>query len=384
MFDFNIYSGLLLPAVIQGLLFALLCCFRYYRERRLPDLFMAALLWLLTIRVAFWMLGFAGWYDRHNWQTFFMYYFPFNTLIWIGPCFYFYFLSLTNRDFLIRKIHWPHAILPALLLLLYVCKFAMDFSHYPFPVSEATQFGTQGPLAQLDKADLVYVLAYLSLAYYLWMVFDSFSNYRDYLTQQVADGERLKLGWLKGLIAFVSAALTVFLVFHIAGYFLLMSYRLNWYPYLLLSVVIYYVSINGYYHAPALFRFLSFEPDALLVEKNQPLTNLELWKTQLSDLIALQQPYLDSELTLAKLAQQMAVSPPLLSRIINEGYGQNFNDYINHLRVASIIGRFEQQAHLKYSLMGVAYDCGFNSKTTFNRAFKKATGQTPSNYLANL
>ena len=190
MFDFNLYSGLLLPAFLQGLLFAVLCYVRYWRERRLPDLFLAALLWLLAIRLAFWMLGFAGWYDRHNWQTTFMYYFPFNTFIWVGPCFYFYFLSLTNRDFRLRKAHWPHWVLPALLLLLYIVKLVVDFCHYPFPNTEDFQFGTHGPLAELDKENLVYVISYISLAYYLGLVYRSFRHYRDYLHQQVADSER--------------------------------------------------------------------------------------------------------------------------------------------------------------------------------------------------
>jgi AraC-like DNA-binding protein len=385
MFDFNGYSGLLLPAFLQGLLFAVLCFIRYGRERHLSDLFLTLLLLFLSIRVAFWMLGFAGWYDLHDGLTTFMYYFPFNTLIWVGPCFYFYFLSLTNRDFRLQKAHWPHAVLPFLLLLLYIGKFTVDFLAYrPFPATEDFQFGTHGPLAQLDKTDPVYAVAYISLAYYLALVYRSFRYYRDYLHQQVADSGRLTLGWLKALIAFVSAALLVFLAFYISGYFFQLGYKLNWYPYLLLGIVIYYISINGYYHAPTLFRFLSFEPDAPQPVKSEPLANLESWKLQLTELMDIQQPYLDNELTLIRLAQQMQLSPQLLSRIVNEGYKQNFNDYINGLRVTAVVARFQQEDHLKYSLMGLAYDCGFNSKTTFNRAFKKATGQTPSEYLENL
>lgn len=384
MFDFNLYSGLLLPAFLQGLLFAVLCWFRYWRERRLSDLFLSALLCLLSIRIAFWMLGFAGWYDRRNWQTSFMYYFPFNTWIWVGPCFYFYFRSLTNRDFHLKKSHWPHCVLPGLLVSLYIAKFVFDFSHYPFPNTEDFQFGTHGRLAEFDKENLVYVFSYGSLIYYLWQVFRSFKHYRDYLHQQVADNKKLTLGWLKGLIAFVSLSLLVFLVFYFAGFFLRINYRMNWYPYLLLGIVTYYISINGYYHAPELFRFLAFEPNAQRLEKSEPLINLGERKAQLSELMNLQQPFLDSELTLSKLARQMGMSATLLSRIINEGFGQNFNDYINNLRVACVIDRFDHQAHLQFSLIGIAYECGFNSKTTFNRAFKKVTGQTPSEYLENL
>jgi hypothetical protein len=116
--------------------------FGYYgRERMLHNLFLGGLLLLLAIRLSFCMLSFAGWYDRHNGFTSFMFYFPFNTIAWIVHCLYFYFLSLTNRDFKLSKSHWPHFILPALLLLLYVTKFTIDFCFYrPFPLTEAYPF----------------------------------------------------------------------------------------------------------------------------------------------------------------------------------------------------------------------------------------------------
>ncbi|MFD2937424.1 hypothetical protein [Spirosoma flavum] len=135
-FEFNLYSSLLLPAFIQGLLFTLLSLLRFSRQKRLYDLFLAGLLVVLSIRLSFWMLGFAGWYDRHNGFATFMFYFPFNTLAFIGPCLYFYFLSLTNRNFVLTKRHWPHLILPISLLLLGLTKFMIDFLYYyPFPLT---------------------------------------------------------------------------------------------------------------------------------------------------------------------------------------------------------------------------------------------------------
>jgi len=70
-----------------------------------------------------------------------------------------------------------------------------------------------------------------------------------------------------------------------------------------------------------------------------------------------------------------------MSRLINEGYGLNFNEYVNELRIKAVIRQLEQRAHKHLTIMGIAYDCGFNAKTTFNRCFKKATGLTPGDYI---
>ena len=74
----------------------------------------------------------------------------------------------------------------------------------------------------------------------------------------------------------------------------------------------------------------------------------------------------------------------MLSRVINDGFGQNFNDYINGLRVAAVLKQLENDAHKKYNMTGIAWDCGFNSKTTFNRSFKKITGKTPTGYIKDI
>ena len=58
------------------------------------------------------MLGFAGWYDTHDGFSSFMFYFPFDNVIWMGPLLYFYFLSLMNTDFTFEKKHRKHFVLP--------------------------------------------------------------------------------------------------------------------------------------------------------------------------------------------------------------------------------------------------------------------------------
>jgi hypothetical protein len=85
LFEFNRFSGLLLPFFIQGLLFFVLLLLRGIREEKLHDRLLAFLILIYTIRVASWMLGFAGWYDSHDAYSTFMFYFQFDHWFFIGP-----------------------------------------------------------------------------------------------------------------------------------------------------------------------------------------------------------------------------------------------------------------------------------------------------------
>ncbi|MCB0635972.1 MAG: tetratricopeptide repeat protein [Lewinella sp.] len=89
-------------------------------------------------------------------------------------------------------------------------------------------------------------------------------------------------------------------------------------------------------------------------------------------------PYLSPELTLKDLAGQIDLHPNKLSWLLNEVMGQNFSEFINGYRLAAFQAKARQPAFDHYTLLGLAYECGFNSKSVFNEFFKKSTGQTPS------
>ncbi|UFH57776.1 AraC family transcriptional regulator [Spirosoma sp. KNUC1025] len=78
----------------------------------------------------------------------------------------------------------------------------------------------------------------------------------------------------------------------------------------------------------------------------------------------------------------MTISTRRVSQIINQGFGMNFNDFVNLYRIKAVIAQIQSGNHTMYTLLGIAYECGFNSKSTFNRAFKKRTGLAPRDYLA--
>src|SRR5690625_577176 len=95
-------------------------------------------------------------------------------------------------------------------------------------------------------------------------------------------------------------------------------------------------------------------------------------------------PYLESDLTLPKLAEELDLSTHHLSQVINEMHGKNFFNFINKYRVAEVKRKIQDPEFQNYSLLGIAYESGFNSKSAFNRVFKNVTGMTPSEYRRSL
>jgi AraC-like DNA-binding protein len=107
-----------------------------------------------------------------------------------------------------------------------------------------------------------------------------------------------------------------------------------------------------------------------------------VFKNQLLDLMQSMSPYLDPELTLPDLAEKIGLPAPQVSQIINQQLGKNFNDFVNSYRVEAVKSMLAEGRQAQLSLLGIAYECGFNSKATFNRAFKKHTGFAPGEWMS--
>ncbi|MBA4746551.1 MAG: AraC family transcriptional regulator [Muricauda sp.] len=105
---------------------------------------------------------------------------------------------------------------------------------------------------------------------------------------------------------------------------------------------------------------------------------------ELKILMNTKKPYLNPELNLSMLAKLLNIKPKELSTKINQNCHQNFYDLINSYRVEAFKHRLKSPERDQLSLLGHAYECGFNSKSTFNHAFKKFTQITPSQYLKTL
>jgi len=184
-----------------------------------------------------------------------------------------------------------------------------------------------------------------------------------------------------------------------------LNYWQNWWDELAGVVLIYYVSINGYAQTQPGHR-LTFSDDlpvstlpmtesipvfdpipeadslaaaipAIVPRSAGLVSDLVVLKTNLLAYMEIEKPYLDPDLSLSDLARRMHTNPVVLSQVINTGVGKNFNDFVNEYRVEEFKRQVREPANAHLSFLGLALDCGFNSKATFNRAFKKFTGASP-------
>jgi AraC-like DNA-binding protein len=106
----------------------------------------------------------------------------------------------------------------------------------------------------------------------------------------------------------------------------------------------------------------------------------EISKKKLEELFLTKKPYLEPDLTLPKLAEMMKMTTHELSGLINNGYQKNFYHFINSYRIEECKRILEVSKDDSVNMLGIAYDSGFNSKTTFNTAFKAYTGMSPTEY----
>lgn len=95
-------------------------------------------------------------------------------------------------------------------------------------------------------------------------------------------------------------------------------------------------------------------------------------------------PYLDPELSLSTLAKDLKITRGQLSQLINDGIGENFYDFINKYRVEEVKKLMVDPEMANFNLLGIAFEAGFKSKSTFNLIFKRFTGLTPTEYRKNL
>lgn len=127
------------------------------------------------------------------------------------------------------------------------------------------------------------------------------------------------------------------------------------------------------------------EPAANLAAKaneNEPGTKeWEGLKIKLKELMEREQPYLNPKLTLSALSEMMGTNVHTLSKVVNDGFGVNFNDFINGYRVEEFKSRVVEEKYKHHTFLSIALMAGFNSKTAFNRSFKKITQMTPGEYL---
>lgn len=153
------------------------------------------------------------------------------------------------------------------------------------------------------------------------------------------------------------------------------GYQLVWIVLSCAMIVLgYYTLLNS--------EIITYDTTAKKYEsKPTGIENINELSLKLGKIMSESKPYLNPKLTLAELSEMSGINTHLLSRVINEKHNKNFFAFINSYRIEEFKKIIENDESKHLTLLAVAYDAGFNSKTTFNTAFKKLTNQTPREYF---
>ena len=333
------------------------------RQNQMANRFLAALVGLISLRLGIYILGFAGAYDNYPWITFA----PLDMSLAFGPLLWIYMESLTHGS---PPQRWVlHLVPPAVQLCYYCIAFALPLD------LKLRWFG--GP--HLDWiAPIGLLLVLTSCVAYLSLSWRRQREYQRWLDDFYSNRERWRLGWMSlilGAFAVTVLAAIIAAVINLTvapvGYF-------GRTPVIVASSLSAYVlGLLGWHHSgldlppqPRLDTVTSL-PES---KPSRPAIAFSEWGSR----IAQEGWWKEEGLTLAQAAHRLGTSERTLSRALSEGPGCNFNTFINGLRVKAVIDQIESGP--VGDLLSVALDCGFSSKASFNRAFLRHTGTTPSRW----
>ena len=173
--------------------------------------------------------------------------------------------------------------------------------------------------------------------------------------------------WIVAILIFLAVQTAVF------GGFFFTSYNL-----LVVEPVVFTIALY-------LFAFVELRWKSIsIIHRHDPLDKdaAEVLKRALLKAMEEDRLFLSPNLTLADLAKTIGTTPHLLSRLINSNFGRNYNDFINSYRIEHAALQLADTANRHSTVSTIAFECGFNSLSVFNNAFKKFKGMTPSQYRA--
>ena len=308
-----------------------------------------------------------------------------------GPFLYLYTrLQTSSRRFKLKDL--LHFV-PVML------SYAMFSAFYFLPLAQQAEvFRQKGAGYETQMMVNLYAI-YVSGVVYVTVSLITLLSYRRKLVDRFSNTEKINFNWLLYLIIWMVAIWTVVLftgedklIFGTAALFVL------WIGYFSIK------QVKVFEHETPepvadISQTINYDDETNTTSENIIVENnvtVKYQKSTLSDrdaaliherlnkLMSEQKPYINPDLTLTELAKYLNVHPNTLSQVINTREKKNFYDLVNAKRVEEFINRVSQPASEQFTLLGIASDCGFNSKASFNRNFKKYVGFTPSDYVKQL
>jgi len=334
----NTWTILFLVSAIQGLFLGVMILMRKSRVNNLLGFLVLSFSILLLFYVTYW--------TRYL-QLLPAYFGVLQGLTYtFGPLTYFYIRS-SRKDFYFNILHF----IPFAAYVIYSLNWN-NYSEQLRPVIMQTQVVAQN--AHL----LIYTI----------LIFQFISK-----NKGVYNGALKLYQWRKNVALAFSGYTLSFITYFAMVYTGTLKIEYDYMISLASSFFIYFIGYQGF-QKPETFRMYEsgkYDRSSLPSSAGEPILN------RIKEFMSLEKPYLDSNLKLQDIADQLQLSTHYVSQVINEMEGKNLADFINEYRIDAAKEMLEKTSE---KIIHIAYDCGFNNKTSFSNAFKKFVGMSPSEY----
>jgi AraC-like DNA-binding protein len=230
-----------------------------------------------------------------------------------------------------------------------------------------------------------WIIVVAQFSFYLHFVRKKLLYHQSIILQEVSNKEYIDISWVR---FFLLTFLSLNIFFFVSLFTIIHFDSLMWQPKLtalVFSLAVIALAYKGILQKNLFSKSEAFD-QSYKYHLNEDLPNkidLNL-KEILLAYMNKEKPYLDAELTLTSLAKDLKISRSQLSLLINEGIGDNFYDFVNKYRVDEVKRLMSGSNMKNYSLLGIALEAGFKSKSTFNLVFKRFTGLTPTEFKKNI
>jgi len=298
---------------------------------------------------------------------------PMQCLLALGPLIYFYVLKITRPGY---KFSWKD--------LLHFSPLLLEQGALVLEINESIRTGiaTYATMTFQQLNPVLQLLIFISIITYLYRSHNLIKNFYRRLQPVLMDRSRLEFRWLRRLLAATALLWLLWIAYAAVSYFVYNN-QLGihvYYPFYIFFVVIIIWTAAAAFLRPQAGVQVKPSP----AYKPSPPAELKQKGNWLKKVIEVNLYYKDPELSLSSLAEKLDLSPHELSRIVNQTFKKSFSDLINEYRVAGVVRKMQDPAYDHLTLLGIALESGFNSKTTFNRAFKQVTGKNPVDYKNEL
>lgn len=281
----------------------------------------------------------------------------------LGPFLYFYLRSVVIPEAKITIKDLKHFVLLAVYLILAI----------PLYI-----YGKDSPYAHSLQRFIgsPWIFLILQFGYYLIQANRLIGVHKKNIVEKFSNVEGMDVSWLK-LIIWIFGLIFIFIT--IAAPWLIHGIDFATYKItssIFYSLILFFIAYKGLQQRVPLDTIKHSANDQDVADKE----TIDRLKEKLLAHMEANKPFLNPELSLTDLAKQVTISRNQLSQVINSGVGDNFYNFINKFRVEEVKKLINSDFSKQYTIMSLANDAGFNSKSSFNNIFKKITGLTPSEY----